>query len=126
MTREKNSDNDALLREALRMIRQMGYRKPFDRVYRSERHPCGARCRDGHPCQAPAMLDQETGCYVRNGRCRIHGGRSTGPRTLEGKRRIAEANRRRAQQRHRRSQDCRNSRTHASERRQSMPSRDHQ
>ena len=33
---------------------------------------CRARRRDGGECQAPAM---------RNGRCRMHGGKSTGPRT---------------------------------------------
>jgi hypothetical protein len=37
---------------------------------------CGARRkRDGQPCQGPAMA---------NGRCRVHGGKSTGPRTPEG------------------------------------------
>ena len=36
---------------------------------------CGAKTRAGGSCQAPAM---------RNGRCRIHGGASTGPRTPEG------------------------------------------
>src|ERR1039458_6235724 len=36
---------------------------------------CGARTRRGTACQAPAM---------RNGRCRMHGGASTGPRTPEG------------------------------------------
>lgn len=30
---------------------------------------CGARTRKGTPCQAPAMA---------NGRCRMHGGKSTG------------------------------------------------
>lgn len=48
---------------------------------------CGAFARStGKPCQAPPRP---------NGRCRRHGGASTGPRTLEGKARIAEANRRR-------------------------------
>jgi len=37
--------------------------------------PCGAKTRRGTPCQGPAM---------RNGRCRMHGGLSTGPRTREG------------------------------------------
>ena len=37
---------------------------------------CGARTRSGCACRAPAMA---------NGRCRMHGGRSTGPRTPEGK-----------------------------------------
>jgi len=36
---------------------------------------CGARTRQGTPCRGPAM---------RNGRCRMHGGASTGPRTPEG------------------------------------------
>lgn len=36
---------------------------------------CGACTRAGHPCRSPAM---------RNGRCRLHGGLSTGPRTPEG------------------------------------------
>jgi hypothetical protein len=42
----------------------------------------GAKTRDGTPCQAPAMP---------NGRCRMHGGPSTGPKTEEGRRRCAEA-----------------------------------
>nr|WP_269210496.1 HGGxSTG domain-containing protein [Magnetospirillum fulvum] len=34
-------------------------------------HPlCGAKTRSGEPCRQPAM---------RNGRCRMHGGKSTGP-----------------------------------------------
>ena len=36
---------------------------------------CGAKTRAGCACQAPAMA---------NGRCRIHGGTSTGPRTAAG------------------------------------------
>lgn len=36
---------------------------------------CGARTRRGEPCRGPAM---------KNGRCRLHGGASTGPRTAEG------------------------------------------
>ena len=36
---------------------------------------CGARTRGGAPCGAVPMA---------NGRCRIHGGTSTGPRTMEG------------------------------------------
>src|SRR5438874_9851567 len=38
---------------------------------------CGARTRRGIPCKAPAIAHG-------NGRCRMHGGRSTGPRTPEG------------------------------------------
>ena len=45
---------------------------------------CGAKTRTGTACQRPANK--------RNGRCRVHGGASTGPRTEEGRARISEAN----------------------------------
>ena len=44
---------------------------------------CGAKTRRGTPCQRPANK--------RNGRCRLHGGASTGPRTKEGLAKIAAA-----------------------------------
>ena len=46
---------------------------------------CGAKARqNGHkPCRQPAMA---------NGRCRLHGGKSTGPKTEEGQRKSAFAN----------------------------------
>jgi hypothetical protein len=43
---------------------------------------CGARTRTGVACKGPAMP---------NGRCRMHGGASTGPRTPEGLQRIVKA-----------------------------------
>ena len=43
---------------------------------------CGAKTRRGTSCQCPAMA---------NGRCRIHGGLSTGPKTAEGIARIRRA-----------------------------------
>jgi ribosomal protein L32 len=43
---------------------------------------CGAKTRAHTPCKAPAMP---------NGRCRMHGGASTGPRTAEGLQRIVKA-----------------------------------
>jgi len=43
---------------------------------------CGAKNRRGTPCQCPAM---------RNGRCRLHGGLSTGAKTAEGIERIRRA-----------------------------------
>jgi hypothetical protein len=43
---------------------------------------CGARTRTGMACKGPAMP---------NGRCRMHGGSSTGPRTPEGLQRIVKA-----------------------------------
>ena len=45
---------------------------------------CGAKTRQGTPCQRPANL--------RNGKCRLHGGASSGPRTKEGRAKIAAAN----------------------------------
>jgi len=44
---------------------------------------CGAKTRKGTPCKGPAMV---------NGRCRLHGGKSTGPRTPEGLARSRKAN----------------------------------
>ncbi|MBW8056150.1 MAG: hypothetical protein FVQ76_12715 [Nitrospira sp.] len=42
-----------------------------------------ANTRKGTPCRQPAM---------KNGRCRLHGGKSTGPRTPEGLERARRAN----------------------------------
>ncbi|TMA35218.1 MAG: hypothetical protein E6J87_04400 [Deltaproteobacteria bacterium] len=50
--------------------------------------PCGARTRMGRPCRAP--------CVPGRKRCKLHGGRSTGPRTAEGLARLAEASQTRA------------------------------
>ncbi len=50
-------------------------REPIDRVRASKR--------TGKPCQAAAMP---------NGRCKLHGGKSTGPRTPEGLERSRRAN----------------------------------
>src|SRR5271165_6564713 len=44
---------------------------------------CGARTRSGGACKSPGM---------RNGRCRMHGGKNTGPRTPEGLERMRRAN----------------------------------
>lgn len=46
---------------------------------------CGAKARTNNhqPCRQPAMA---------NGRCRLHGGKCTGPKTEEGKIRIRIAN----------------------------------
>jgi hypothetical protein len=46
---------------------------------------CGAKARQNNhqPCRQPAM---------KNGRCRLHGGKCTGPKTPEGKKKSAQAN----------------------------------
>jgi hypothetical protein len=45
---------------------------------------CGAKTRQGTACLRPANK--------KNGRCRLHGGASTGPRTAGGRTRISAAN----------------------------------
>ncbi len=42
-----------------------------------DRLKCGARTRKGTPCRAPGN--------GAGGRCKLHGGKSTGPRTKKGK-----------------------------------------
>ncbi|MEI8180491.1 HGGxSTG domain-containing protein [Aestuariivirga sp.] len=44
---------------------------------------CGARTRRGTACQCKQLF--------RKGRCRFHGGLSTGPRTAEGREAISRA-----------------------------------
>lgn len=46
---------------------------------------CSAKARQNNfrPCRQPAM---------KNGRCRLHGGKSSGPKTLVGKLKAAHAN----------------------------------
>ena len=44
---------------------------------------CLAKTRRGAPCQNPVVTDRN--------RCRMHGGKSTGTRTAEGKARVAAA-----------------------------------
>ena len=57
---------------ALRLLSKQPRMKRADR--------CGARTRKGRPCRAPAVWDR--GKYqARNGRCKLHGGLSTGQRT---------------------------------------------
>ena len=48
----------------------------------SKAAPCGAKTRRGTDCQCRAMP---------NGRCRLHGGLSTGPKTSDGIERIRRA-----------------------------------
>jgi hypothetical protein len=81
--KEKERAQRAELKMHRAMARLMRIRQPYYRVFKHELPLCGARCRDGHPCQARAAWD-ETRTYPRNGRCRMHGGLSTGPKTPEG------------------------------------------
>jgi len=57
---------------------------------KKNRPVCGARCRDGHPCKAKAVVNTINDKPI-NGRCRMHGGLSSGAKTVEGKQRCREA-----------------------------------
>lgn len=59
----------------------------MERINRLSRRTCGANTRTGAPCKMRPVPWGK--------RCRLHGGFSTGPRTPEGRERIAEAQRRR-------------------------------
>ncbi|MHB8160595.1 MAG: HGGxSTG domain-containing protein [Thermoleophilia bacterium] len=62
---------------------------------KSDRPRCGAMTRKGKPCMMAALwLPCET--QPRNGKCRLHGGLSTGPNTAAGKAAIVQNNKRRA------------------------------
>ncbi len=69
-------------------ISELGKATRFGPNWSGER--CGAKTRRGTLCQRPA--------YKHNGRCRLHGGASTGARTQEGLKRISEANLRHGRQ----------------------------
>ena len=68
----------------------MAYYSNEPRLPRHKRPRCGARTRKGTKCKAPAVWDKEHD-RPRNGRCKLHGGLSTGPKTREGRQRIAKA-----------------------------------
>lgn len=61
---------------------------------RKMRGTCNAKTRKGSPCQASPVWNKSTD-KARNGRCKLHGGLSTGPRTEAGKEAIRASNRRR-------------------------------
>ena len=63
-------------------ISELGKATRFGPEWPGER--CGAKTRRGTECQRPA--------HKINGRCSLHGGLSTGPKTIEGLQRISEAN----------------------------------
>src|SRR6266508_6371208 len=72
--------NEPVEREPIERVRAR-----LDALAKANAAPrCGARSkRTGLPCCAAAMP---------NGRCRVHGGKSTGPRTPEGLERSRRAN----------------------------------
>lgn len=61
--------------------------------WKKNRPLCGAKCRNGSFCKAKIVVDSTTGKPI-NGRCRMHGGLSTGAKTQECKDKSREAARR--------------------------------
>ncbi|QBR85394.1 hypothetical protein E3983_10290 [Legionella israelensis] len=68
------------------------------KVARSNRGICNAKTRKKTLCQAPPVWDKIRDKPV-NGRCKLHGGLSTGPKTEKGRNVIKESNRRRKNKR---------------------------
>ncbi len=62
---------------------------------RKKRGTCDAKTRKNTLCQAPPVWDKNKD-EAKNGRCKLHGGLSTGARTEKGREAIRESNRRRA------------------------------
>ena len=63
-------------------IAELGFRTRFGKDWPGQR--CLAKTRRGTLCQSPA--------FKHNGRCRLHGGASTGAKTSAGLQRISAAN----------------------------------
>src|SRR5262249_46350277 len=74
-----------MMNEPVESERRERVRVRLDALAKANAAPrCGARCkRTGKPCRGAAMP---------NGRCKLHGGKSTGPRTPEGLERSRRAN----------------------------------
>lgn len=64
---------------------------------RKNRGVCGAMTRKGTPCQAPPVWNKSKD-KAKNGRCKLHGGMSTGVPTEAGRQAIWASNRIRKKQ----------------------------
>ncbi|CZJ13973.1 Uncharacterised protein [Legionella pneumophila] len=64
------------------------------KLRRSGRGTCNAKTRKNTLCQAPPVWDNFSDNAI-NGRCKLHGGLSTGPKSEAGRQAIRESNRRR-------------------------------
>jgi hypothetical protein len=58
---------------------------------RHKRGMCGAKTRKGQPCQAPPVWNKLKD-KPKNGRCKLHGGLSTGAKTDAGRNAIRASN----------------------------------
>lgn len=77
-----NEEGVTVKMDALPPSQVRAWRKPRKPPSEPINSQCGARTRRGTACRAPAM---------KNGRCRLHGGKSTGPKTPEGLERMRQA-----------------------------------
>ena len=90
LLREERALAQLEVRQEARKARQDARRKPKPTATAApaqQQATCGARTRKGQPC----CMRSEPG----RTRCKLHGGKSTGPKTPEGRAKIAEAQRRR-------------------------------
>lgn len=86
--RKRRSGKEVTVRDIARIGRVMKggfFARGEDAEAKNQEKPyesktCGAKTRSGNPCKKWGMKP--------SGRCRLHGGKSTGPRTEEGKARI--------------------------------------
>ena len=69
------------------------------KTQRKNRGECGAKTRNGTPCKAQPVWCT-TQDKPKNGRCKLHGGLSTGPKTDAGKGVIRASNKGRHLQQH--------------------------
>ena len=83
-----------------RKLRKIGLADNGQALPPNERPRCGAKTRAGSQCKHPVSPGKR--------RCRLHGGASSGPKTEEGKKRIAEGQKkRRAKEKRLRSEHAR-------------------
>lgn len=87
---EKASNGSERAWHSLMRIRAWEAWTPKQAPPKRERPRCGARCRNGRPCQAAVVWDRTK--HRPGKRCRMHGGT---PLTPESRARIVEAQRRR-------------------------------
>lgn len=59
------------------------------KILKGKRGQCGAKTRKGTSCNAPPVWDKLAN-KARNGRCKLHGGLSTGAKTKAGRQAIQE------------------------------------
>lgn len=77
--KEKNMTDDKMRKEWIAYWKEANNDSPFPKHLHDLR--CGAKTRAGTPCKLRSLYS--------SGRCKFHGGLSTGARTEEGKKKVA-------------------------------------